>query len=214
MLTFFAENPIAAVIVGCEIGLWVLLGLGMVMRYLVGSADQYRRARGHSPAGRRAGDPTAMICTAAPTSGWCTCGRASPWALTGVRRRSCAGRTLGSLAGSPAGPPRAHSQKGPERVAHLISRVVSRRWHGRDRVCRARGAHPVLRRTGGPGGPVVVDRPGVGGRRPWFVFGPMWETREEVSDGAAAAACRWCRARPRAAWRPGSGRCRRGRRGS
>ena len=35
MLTFFAENPIAAVIVGCEIGLWVLLGLGMVMRYLV-----------------------------------------------------------------------------------------------------------------------------------------------------------------------------------
>jgi len=36
MLTFFAENPIAAVIVGCEIGLWVLLGLGMVLRYLVG----------------------------------------------------------------------------------------------------------------------------------------------------------------------------------
>ena len=36
MLEFFAENPVAAVIVGCEIGLWVLLGLGMVLRYLVG----------------------------------------------------------------------------------------------------------------------------------------------------------------------------------
>ena len=35
MVTFFAENPVAAVIVGCEVGLWVLLGLGMTLRYLV-----------------------------------------------------------------------------------------------------------------------------------------------------------------------------------
>ena len=33
MMAFFAENPVAAVIVGCEVGLWVLLGLGMVLRY-------------------------------------------------------------------------------------------------------------------------------------------------------------------------------------
>ena len=36
MLTFFADNPVAAVIVGCEVGLWVLIGLGMTLRYLVG----------------------------------------------------------------------------------------------------------------------------------------------------------------------------------
>ena len=34
MLSFFAENPVAAVIVACEVGLWVLLGLSMVLRYL------------------------------------------------------------------------------------------------------------------------------------------------------------------------------------
>jgi hypothetical protein len=34
MFTFFAENPVAAVIVACEVGLWVLLGLGMVLRYM------------------------------------------------------------------------------------------------------------------------------------------------------------------------------------
>ena len=35
MLEFFAENPVAAVIVACEVGLWVLLGAGMVLRYLL-----------------------------------------------------------------------------------------------------------------------------------------------------------------------------------
>ena len=34
MPEFFAQNPVAAVIVACEVGLWVLLGLGMVLRYV------------------------------------------------------------------------------------------------------------------------------------------------------------------------------------
>ena len=35
MWEFVRENPIAAVIVACEFGLWFLLGIGMVLRYLV-----------------------------------------------------------------------------------------------------------------------------------------------------------------------------------
>jgi hypothetical protein len=35
MLELLRDNPIAAVIVGCEIGLWVLVGTGLVLRYLV-----------------------------------------------------------------------------------------------------------------------------------------------------------------------------------
>lgn len=32
-LHFLQEHPIAAVIIGCEIGLWILLGLGLLLRY-------------------------------------------------------------------------------------------------------------------------------------------------------------------------------------
>ena len=35
MWEFVRDNPIAAVIVACEFGLWILLGTGMVLRYLV-----------------------------------------------------------------------------------------------------------------------------------------------------------------------------------
>lgn len=35
MWEFVRENPIAGVIVACEFGLWFLLGLGMLLRYLV-----------------------------------------------------------------------------------------------------------------------------------------------------------------------------------
>ncbi|WP_210649855.1 hypothetical protein [Nocardioides sp. SYSU D00065] len=34
MFSFFADNPVAAVIVLCEVGLWILLGAGLVLRYL------------------------------------------------------------------------------------------------------------------------------------------------------------------------------------
>lgn len=34
MFELIVENPIAAVIVMCEVGLWVLLGLGLALRYL------------------------------------------------------------------------------------------------------------------------------------------------------------------------------------
>ncbi|WP_306369435.1 hypothetical protein [Nocardiopsis sp. CC223A] len=34
MFELVVENPIAAVIVMCEVGLWVLLGLGLALRYL------------------------------------------------------------------------------------------------------------------------------------------------------------------------------------
>ncbi|MFI2560301.1 hypothetical protein [Nocardia farcinica] len=33
MSEFLGEHPIAAVILGCEVGLWVLLGLGLALRY-------------------------------------------------------------------------------------------------------------------------------------------------------------------------------------
>ena len=80
MLTFFAENPTAAVIVGCEIGLWVLLGLGMVLRYLVG----LRRTSTVVLAGIPTLDAVLVIATAidlhaAPTSEWCTCSPGSTW---------------------------------------------------------------------------------------------------------------------------------------
>lgn len=35
ILEFIGENPIVAVIIGCEIGLWVILLLGLVARYLL-----------------------------------------------------------------------------------------------------------------------------------------------------------------------------------
>lgn len=35
MIELIRDNPVAAVIVGCEIGLWVLLGAGLVARYLL-----------------------------------------------------------------------------------------------------------------------------------------------------------------------------------
>ncbi|MVA76022.1 hypothetical protein GC722_08300 [Auraticoccus sp. F435] len=34
MTDLLAEHPVAGLIVGCEIGLWVLLGLGLALRYL------------------------------------------------------------------------------------------------------------------------------------------------------------------------------------
>ena len=35
MVQLLRENPVAAVIVACEIGLWILLGAGLVARYLL-----------------------------------------------------------------------------------------------------------------------------------------------------------------------------------
>lgn len=35
MLDFLSDNPVAGFIVACEIGLWVLLGAGLVLRYLL-----------------------------------------------------------------------------------------------------------------------------------------------------------------------------------
>ncbi|WP_193611676.1 hypothetical protein [Nocardioides lijunqiniae] len=35
MHSFFDDNPIAALIVACEVGLWILLGSGLALRYLL-----------------------------------------------------------------------------------------------------------------------------------------------------------------------------------
>ena len=35
MLDFLSDNPVAGFIVACEIGLWVLLGAGLALRYLL-----------------------------------------------------------------------------------------------------------------------------------------------------------------------------------
>jgi hypothetical protein len=36
MLTLITENPLAAMFIACEVGLWVLLGAGLVLRYVLG----------------------------------------------------------------------------------------------------------------------------------------------------------------------------------
>jgi hypothetical protein len=127
MLTFFAENPIAAVIAACEIGLWVLLGLGMVLRYRV----HLRRTSAAVLAGIPLLDVVLVIATAFDLH------RGADVGLVHV----LAGFYLGSslafgpaivrwadirfahrFAGGPA--PRPAPKQGPERVAHLM-----RQWY-------------------------------------------------------------------------------------
>jgi hypothetical protein len=187
MLTFFAENPIAAVIVGCEIGLWVLLGLGMVLRYLV----RLRRTSTVVLAGIPLLDVVLVIATAIDLH------RGADVGLVHV----LAGFYLGSsLAFGPAivrwadvrfahrfarGPaPRPTPEHGPERVAHLM-----REWY---RVVGTVAIASVV---------LVVlilffaareDQPGlwwwiarawaVVGL--WFVFGPLWESGKKSATEA------------------------------
>ena len=182
MITFFAENPVAAVIVACEVGLWVLLGLGMV------SALPMARLRRTSTvvlagiplldlaAGHRHGDRPAQW----RRGGLCTrVGRVLPRLEPGFRAcHSCGGPTFGSLTGSPAVPaPQKAPKHGPERVAHLM-----REWY------RVLGTVAIA--SGGAGRCLILffaapeDQAGLWwwiGRAwvvvgLWFVFGPLWES--------------------------------------
>ncbi len=180
------------------------------------STDQHRRPRGHSPAGRRAGDRHRDRSAQRRRRRPCPRARGLlPGLEPGLR--ACH-RALGRRSVRPPVRRRARSaprfQAGPRTGREPDARVVSGRRHRRSRVRRTRGAHPVLRRAGGSDEPVVVDRPGLGRRRPVVRVRAAVGDRKEVSDGAGAAACRWCRGRRRAAWRPGSGPFRRARRGS
>jgi hypothetical protein len=216
MLTFFAENPIAAVIVACEIGLWVLLGLGMVLRYVVRLRRTSTAPCGYSAVGRRVGHRDGDRPAPRRRRRPCACaGGVLPGLEPGLRARD---RPLGRRSVRPPVRRRAcaapHTEAWPRTRRTPDAGVVPGRRHGRDRVRRARRAHLVLRGTGGSAGLVVVDRSRLGGRRPVVRVRPALGEREKVSAAAEAAADRRCHARHRAAWRPESGPYRPWRRGS
>jgi hypothetical protein len=179
MLTFFAENPIAAVIVGCEIGLWVLLGLGMVLRYLV----RLRRTSTAVLAGIPLLDLVLVIATAIDLHRGADVGLVhvlagfylgSSLAFGPAIVRWADVRFAHRFAGGPA--PRPTPKQGPERVAHLM-----REWY---RVVGTVAIASVV---------LVVlilffaapeDQTSLWwwiGRAwavvgLWFVFGPLWES--------------------------------------
>jgi hypothetical protein len=179
MLEFFAENPVAAVIVGCEIGLWVLLGLGMVLRYLLG----LRRTSTAVLAGIPLLDVVLVIATAIDLHRGADVGLVhvlagfylgSSLAFGPAIVRWADVRFAHRFAGGPA--PRRVPEHGPERVAHLM-----REWY---RVLGTVAIASVV---------LVVlilffaapqDQAGLSwwiGRAwavvgLWYVFGPLWES--------------------------------------
>jgi hypothetical protein len=178
MLTFFAENPIAGVIVGCEIGLWVLLGLGMVLRYLA----RLRRTSTAVLAGIPLLDVVLVIATAIDLHRGADVGLVhvlagfylgSSLAFGPAIVRWADVRFAHRFAGGPA--PRRVPKHGPERVAHLMLewyRVVGT-------VAIASAVLVVLILFFA----APEDQAGLWwwiGRAwavvgLWFVFGPLWE---------------------------------------
>src|ERR1700742_842706 len=178
MLTFFAENPIAAVIVGCELGLWVLLGLGMVLRYLAG----LRRTSTAVLAGIPLLDLILVIAAAIDLHRGADVGvvhvlagfyLGSSLAFGPAIVRWADVRFAHRFAGGPV--PRRAPKHGPERVAHLM-----REWY------RVVGTVAIASLV------LVVlilffvapaDQAGLwwwigrawGVVGLWFVFGPLWE---------------------------------------
>jgi hypothetical protein len=179
MLTFFAENPIAAVIVGCEIGLWVLLGLGMVLRYLVG----LRRTSTVVLAGIPTLDAVLVIATAIDLHRGADVGvvhvlagfyLGSSLAFGPALVRWFDVRFAHLFAGGPAPQPR--PKHGPERVAHLM-----REWY---RVVGTVAIASVVLVVLNLFFAAPEDQPSLWwwiGRAwavvgLWFVFGPLWES--------------------------------------
>lgn len=178
MLTFFAENPVAAVIVACEVGLWVLLGLGMVLRYLA----RLRRTSTVVLAGIPLLDLILVIATAIDLHSGAEVSfvhvlagfyLGSSLAFGPAIVRWADVRFAHRFAGGPA--PQKAPKHGPERVAHLM-----REWY---RVLGTVAIASVV---------LVVmilffaapeDQAGLWswiGRAwvvvgLWFVFGPLWE---------------------------------------
>lgn len=179
MLEFFAENPVAAVIVGCEIGLWVLLGLGMVLRYLF----RLRRTSTAVLAGIPLLDVVLVIAAAVDLHSGADVGvvhvlagfyLGSSVAFGPAIVRWADVKFSHRFAGGPA--PRRVPKHGPERVAHLM-----REWY------RVLGTVVIASAV------LVVlillfaapqDQAGLWwwiGRAwavvgLWYVFGPLWES--------------------------------------
>jgi hypothetical protein len=191
MLEFFAENPVAAVIVACEVGLWVLLGLGMVLRYLL------RRQRISTAvlAGIPLLDVVLVIATAVDLH------RGAEVGLVHV----LAGFYLGSsvafgpaivrwadvrfahrFAGGPA--PRRVPKRGPERISHLM-----REWYrvlGTVAIASAVLVVLILFFAAPQDQTAlwswILRAWAVVGL--WYVFGPLWERAkrsQEVADDDA-----------------------------
>jgi hypothetical protein len=179
MLTFFAENPIAAVIVGCEIGLWVLLGSGMGLRYLV----RLRRTSTAVLAGIPLLDVVLVIATAIDLHRGAEIGvvhvlagfyLGSSLAFGPAIVRWADVRFAHRFAGGPA--PRPAPKYGPERIAHLM-----REWYrvvGTVAIASAVLVVLILFFAAPEDQPslwwwigrawVIVGL--------WFVFGPLWES--------------------------------------
>ncbi len=179
MLEFFAENPVAAVIIGCEIGLWALLGLGMVVRYPL----RLPRTSTAVLAGIPLLDLVLVIATAIDLHGGADVGLVhvlagfylgSSLAFGPAIVRWADVRFAHRFDGGPA--PRRVPKHGPERAAHLM-----REWY---RVLATVAIASVV---------LVVlilffaaphDQAGLWswiGRAwavvgLWFVFGPLWES--------------------------------------
>jgi hypothetical protein len=179
MLGFFVENPVAAVIIGCEVGLWVLLGAGMVLRYLV----RLRRTSTAVLVGIPLLDMVLVIATAIDLHSGAEVSLVhvlagfylgSSLAFGPAIVRWADVRFAHRFAGGP--PPRKVPKHGPERVAHLM-----REWYR------------VLATVAVASAVLVVlilffalpeDQASLWwwiGRAwavvgLWFVFGPLWES--------------------------------------
>jgi hypothetical protein len=187
MLEFFAENPIAAVIVACEVGLWVLLGLGMVLRYLV----RQQRTSTVVLAGIPLLDVVLVIATAVDLHRGADVGLVhvlagfylgSSLAFGPAIVRWADVRFAHRFAGGPA--PRRVPKQGPERIAHLM-----REWYRVLGTVAIASAVLVL---------LILffaapqDHAGLWwwiGRAwvvvgLWYVFGPLWERGMRNPDAA------------------------------
>lgn len=192
MLDFLSDNPVAGFIVACEVGLWVLLGAGLVLRYLL----RWRLASTLTLAAIPLLDVALVVAVAVDLHRGADAGAT----------HTLAGLYLGfSVAFGPAlvrwadvrfahrfagGPPPVRTPKhGPERLAAL--------WREWFRVVNAAAiASAVLL-----GLVLLVADPAqdevllAGLGRPWVVvglwllFGPVWElpsSRQESAEKASA----------------------------
>jgi hypothetical protein len=188
MLEFFAQNPVAAVIVGCEVGLWVLLGLGMVLRYLL----RLRRTSTAVLAGIPLLDVVLVIATAIDLHRGADVGLVhvlagfylgSSLAFGPAIVRWADVRFAHRFAGGPA--PRRVPKHGPERVAHLM-----REWY---RVLGTVAIASVVLVALILFFAAPEDQAGLWwwiGRAwalvgLWYVFGPLWELAKK-DHGAAS----------------------------
>jgi hypothetical protein len=191
VVEFIVQNPVAAVIVLCEFGLWVLLGLGLALRYLF----RLRRASALVLWSIPLLDVVLVVATALDLRGGAEAGTVHGLAAAYLGLSVAFGpaivrwadaRFAHRFAGGPT-PPRA-PRRGPGRRAHLL-----REWYRA--VNAAAIASAVL--LG-----LIVFFAAPEGREVlawwigrvwivvglWYVFGPLWEGGGGSGRGGAAAA--------------------------